>query len=70
MLNIPWFPSTRLSIPPKLDLDLAIACIIQGLMVHYLVTSVHANLIQPGEWCLIYSIGSGMCQWVAQMAKM
>ena len=57
-------------IPPKLGLDLPIACIIQELMVHYHVTLVYVNLIQPGEKFLINSIGSGTCQWVAQMEEM
>ena len=42
---------------------------VQGLTAHYLVSSAHAQLIQPNEWCLIYSIASGTGQWTAQMAK-
>lgn len=56
-------------IPQDMDVKVALACMVQGLTAHYLVTSAHANLIQPGEWCLIYSVGSGTCQWAAQMAK-
>lgn len=56
-------------IPDDMDVKVALACMVQGLTAHYLVTSAHANLIQPGEWCLIYSVGSGTCQWAAQMAK-
>lgn len=56
-------------VPQDMDIKVALACMVQGLTAHYLVTSAHANLIQPGEWCLIYSVGSGTCQWAAQMAK-
>jgi NADPH2:quinone reductase len=44
--------------------------VVQGLTAHYLTASAHANLIQPGEWCLIYGVGGGTCQWAAQMAKL
>ena len=57
-------------VPDDLELDLAVACMIQGLTAQYLVSSAHANLIQPGEWCLLYAVGSGTCQWAAQMAKL
>lgn len=57
-------------IPPEIDTKKAIACMVQGLTAHYLVTSAHANLIKKGEWCLIYSTGSGTCQWAAQMARL
>ena len=56
-------------VPEGLDIRKAIACMVQGLTAHYLVSSAHAQLIQENEWCLIYSIGSGTCQWAAQMAK-
>lgn len=57
------------AVPEGLDLDVAVACMVQGLTAHYLVSSAHADLIKPGEWMLIYSVGSGTCQWAAQMAK-
>ena len=53
-----------------MDIKKAIACLVQGLTAHYLVSSAHAQLIQKNEWCLIYSVGSGTCQWAAQMAKL
>lgn len=57
-------------LPDGVDMDAAVACMVQGLTAHYLVTSAHADLIKPGDgWMLIYSIGSGTCQWAAQMAK-
>eukprot|EP00934_Nitzschia_sp_Nitz4_P004254 Nitzschia sp. Nitz4//scaffold164_size50480//13886//15137//NITZ4_007000-RA/size50480-processed-gene-0.65-mRNA-1//1//CDS//3329538068//4244//frame0 len=56
-------------VPDEVDMGTATACIVQGLTAHYLVTSATANLIQPGEWCLIYAVGGGTCQWAAQMAK-
>jgi len=57
-------------VPDHVDLPSAIAAMIQGLTAHYLVTSAHCGLIQQGEWCLIYSVGSGTGQWAAQMAKL
>ena len=57
-------------VPAKMDLKTAVACMVQGLTAHYLVSSAHANLVHPGEWCLIYSVGSGTCQWAARMAKL
>jgi NADPH:quinone reductase len=57
-------------VPEQVDMKLAIAAMVQGLTAHYLVTSAHCGLIQEGEWCLIYSVGSGTGQWAAQMAKL
>eukprot|EP00966_Prymnesium_polylepis_P092843 2149160-Prymnesium_polylepis.1 len=42
----------------------------QGLTAHYLTTSAHAQLVQPGEWMLIHGVAGGTCQWAAQMAKL
>merc|ERR1719401_2986779 len=58
-----------LPVPDGVGLDIATACVVQGLTAHYLTTSAHAGLIQPGEWCLIHGVGGGTCQWAAQMAK-
>jgi NADPH2:quinone reductase len=58
-----------IAVPQDIDMKIALACMVQGLTAHYLITSAHANLIQKEEWCLIYSVGSGTCQWAAQMAK-
>jgi NADPH2:quinone reductase len=52
-----------------IGLDVANACLTQGLTAHYLTHDAHAQLIQPGEWMLIHGVGSGACQWAAQMAK-
>ena len=54
---------------PGLTMEIAVASMVQSLTAHYLVTDATAGLIRPGEWCLIYSVGSGTCQWAAQMAK-
>jgi NADPH2:quinone reductase len=62
--------SKCVAVPDGLDLDVVIACMVQGLTAHYLASSAHADLIKPGEWMLIYSVGSGTCQWAAQMAKL
>jgi NADPH2:quinone reductase len=57
-------------IPPSITMETALACMVQGLTAHYLTTDATVGLIQPSEWCLIYSVGSGTCQWAAQMAKL
>merc|ERR1740117_2714039 len=63
-------PAAKLSpVPDEVGLDVATACVVQGLTAHYLTSSAHAQLIQPGEWCLIHGVGGGTCQWAAQMAK-
>ena len=58
-----------LPVPEQIGLDIATTCVVQGLTAHYLTTSAHADLIKPGEWCLIHGVGGGTCQWAAQMAK-
>lgn len=58
-----------LKVPDGVGLDVATACVVQGLTAHYLTHDAHAQLIQPGEWCLIHGVGGGTCQWAAQMAK-
>jgi NADPH2:quinone reductase len=57
-------------VPEGIPLETAVACMVQGLTAHYLVTDATAGLIHKDEWCLIYSVGSGTCQWAAQMAKL
>jgi NADPH:quinone reductase len=59
-----------LPVPDGVGLDVATACVVQGLTAHYLTTSAHADLIKPGEWCLIHGVAGGTCQWAAQMAKL
>jgi NADPH:quinone reductase len=58
-----------LPVPDGVSLEVATSCVVQGLTAHYLTTSAHADLIKPGEWCLIHGVGGGTCQWAAQMAK-
>jgi len=58
-----------LPVPEGVELDVATACVVQGMTAHYLVSSAHADLIKEGEWCLIHGVGGGTCQWAAQMAK-
>lgn len=43
---------------------------VQGLTAHYLVTDATAGLTQTGDWMLMYSVGSGTCQWACQLAKL
>lgn len=59
-----------LPVPAGVGMDVATSCVVQGLTAHYLTTSAHADLIKPGEWCLIHGVGGGTCQWAAQMAKL
>lgn len=59
-----------LPVPDNVGLDVATSCVVQGLTAHYLTTSAHADLIKPGEWCLIHGVAGGTCQWAAQMAKL
>ena len=58
-----------LPVPEGVELDVATACVVQGLTAHYLTSSAHADLIKKGEWVLIHGVGGGTCQWAAQMAK-
>jgi NADPH:quinone reductase len=54
----------------EITMESALCGMIQGLTAHYLVTDATAGLTQQGDWMLIYSVGSGTCQWAAQMAKL
>jgi len=58
-----------LPVPSGVGMDVAVACVVQGLTAHYLTTDAHAQLIRPGEWMLVHGVGGGTCQWAAQMAK-
>ena len=60
--------SKLIHVPDSVDMKVAIACMVQGLTAHYLTTSAPANLLSKGDWCLIYSVGSGTGQWAAQIA--
>ena len=62
--------SKLLPVPPGVGLDVATSCVVQGMTAHYLTSTCHADLIKPGEWCLIHGVGGGTCQWAAQMAKL
>jgi len=59
-----------LEVPDAVGLDVATACMTQGLTAHYLTNHAHAGLVKPGEWMLIHGVGGGTCQWAAQMAKL
>ncbi|KAL3767054.1 hypothetical protein ACHAWU_004552 [Discostella pseudostelligera] len=54
-------------VPDDLDMSTAVACVIQGMTAHYLSTSVGAGIAKPGDWVLVYGVGSGTGQWTAQM---
>lgn len=53
-------------VPDDLDMSTAVACMIQGLSAHYLSTSVGVGIAQPGDWVMVYGVGSGTGQWTAQ----
>jgi NADPH2:quinone reductase len=59
-----------IKVPDNISMETALASMVQGLTAHYLVTDATVGLIKKDEWCLIYSVGSGTCQWAAQMAKL
>jgi len=59
-----------LPVPDEIGLDVATACVVQGLTAHYLTSDAHAGLIKAGDWCLVHGVGGGTCQWAAQMARL
>jgi NADPH2:quinone reductase len=59
-----------LPVPDNVGMDVAVACVVQGMTAHYLTTSAHADLVKPGEWMLIHGVSGGTCQWAAQMARL
>jgi NADPH2:quinone reductase len=62
--------SKAVKIPSNVSIEAALCCMVQGLTAHYLVTDATAGLTSKGDWVLIYSVGSGTCQWAAQLAKL
>lgn len=62
--------SKIIPVPNSLDMKTGIACMTQGLTAHYLSSSVNVGIAKPGDWVLVYSVGSGTCQWAAQMLKL
>lgn len=52
-----------------ISIEAALCGMVQGLTAHYLVTDATAGLAQKGDWMLVYSVGSGTCQWACQLAK-
>mmetsp|Transcript_10806 Transcript_10806/g.23519 ORF Transcript_10806/g.23519 Transcript_10806/m.23519 type:complete len:350 (+) Transcript_10806:116-1165(+) len=57
-------------VPDEMDMQTAVACMTQGLTAHYLSSSVGAGLARPGDWVLVYGVGSGTGQWTAQMCNL
>ena len=51
-------------VPAELDMQTAVACVVQGLTAHYLSSSVGSGIAKRGDWVLVYSVGSGCGQWV------
>lgn len=57
-------------VPDDMDMEVAVACMVQGLTAHYLSSSVGAGIAKPGDWVLVYGVGSGTTQWTSQMCKL
>lgn len=57
-------------VPDGLDMQTAVACMTQGLTAHYLSSSVGAGIAGPGDWVLVYGVGSGTGQLTAQMCAL
>ncbi len=56
-------------VPQFMDMSIAVSCMIQGLTAHYLSSSVGAGICAPGDWVLVYGVGSGTGRWTAQICK-
>ena len=54
----------------QISIEAALCSMVQGMTAHYLVTDATAGLTQIGDWMLMYSVGSGTCQWACQLAKL
>ena len=61
--------SKVVKIPVDVSTEDALCGWVQGLTAHYLVTDATAGLMKEGDWMLMYSVGSGTCQWACQLAK-
>jgi len=57
-------------VPTELDMQTAVACVVQGLTAHYLSSSVGSGIAKRGDWVLVYSVGSGCGQWTSQILKL
>lgn len=57
-------------IPDGIGMETALACTVQGLTAHYLSSSVGSGVARPGDWVLVYSVGSGTGQWTSKMCKL
>ena len=56
-------------VPDDMDMSVAVACMIQGLTAHYLSSSVGGGIARPGDWVLVYGVGSGTGRWTSQMCR-
>jgi len=54
----------------SISIEAALCSMVQGMTAHYLVTDATAGLTKKGDWMLMYSVGSGTCQWACQLAKL
>jgi NADPH2:quinone reductase len=58
-----------IKLPSGISMEKALACMVQGLTAHYLVADATVGLIQPGDWCLIYSVGRSVVVRVSGLPK-
>eukprot|EP00531_Pseudo-nitzschia_arenysensis_P015792 CAMPEP_0116131758 /NCGR_PEP_ID=MMETSP0329-20121206/9180_1 /TAXON_ID=697910 /ORGANISM="Pseudo-nitzschia arenysensis, Strain B593" /LENGTH=343 /DNA_ID=CAMNT_0003626217 /DNA_START=120 /DNA_END=1151 /DNA_ORIENTATION=- len=58
-----------IKLPEGVSMEDALCGMVQGLTAHYLVTDGTGGLTKKGDWMLMYSVGSGTCQWACQLAK-
>jgi len=74
--RVPASKVIKIPVPQDTDdnhdtsMEAALCCMVQGMTAHYLVTDATAGLTQTGDWMLMYSVGSGTCQWACQLAKL
>ena len=57
-------------VPEGIEMETAVACLVQGLTAHYLSSSVGDGIAKSGDWVLIYAVGGGTGQLTAQMCKL
>lgn len=57
--------ANAVAVPDGVDLDVAAACMLQGITAHYLVNSTYA--VQPGDTVLAHAVAGGVGQLLVQL---
>jgi len=60
--------SVLIPVPPKLDVKMAAAVMLQGMTAHYLTHSTYP--LKQGDTCLVHAAAGGTGRLIVQMAKM